>query len=319
MSGIPKIPDSNLVLGFESSDDAAVYRVEGDLCLIHTVDFFPPIVDDPYEFGQVAAANSLSDIYAMGGRPVSALNVFCIPGDMDHERVTKPLLLGGADTAAEAGIIISGGHTLEDTEPKYGLSVVGVARESEILANGGARPGDLLILTKPLGSGILTTADKVGLLTPEEHKDLVAVMAALNRWPAEQIKGLDVTSCTDITGFGLVGHGAEMAAASGLTFEIYTDSLPLQRNALEMARDGIIPAGAYKNRQFMAGRYKTDKGMDLALEDVCFDPQTSGGLLYSMSKEASLVFLDRCKTAGLGAWIVGQVLEREDVDIKLLA
>ncbi len=306
-------------MGFESSDDAAVYRLEGDLCLIHTVDFFPPIVDDPYEFGQVAAANSLSDIYAMGGRPVSALNVFCIPGDMDHERVTKPLLLGGADKAAEAGINISGGHTLEDDEPKYGLSVVGVARESEILANGGTRPGDLLVLTKPLGSGILTTGDKVGLLSPEDHRDLVAVMAALNRWPAEQIKGLDVSACTDITGFGLVGHGAEMAAASGVTFEIYTSTLPVQKNALEMARDGIIPGGAYKNRKFMAGRYQSDRHLDLALEDVCFDPQTSGGLLYSMRKEDALDFLSRCQNASLDAWIIGEAKERDVVDIKLLA
>lgn len=306
-------------MGFESSDDAAVYRLEGDLCLIHTVDFFPPIVDDPYEFGQVAAANSLSDIYAMGGRPVSALNVFCIPGDMDHERVTKPLLLGGADKAAEAGINISGGHTLEDDEPKYGLSVVGVARESEILANGGTRPGDLLVLTKPLGSGILTTGDKVGLLSPEDHRDLVAVMAALNRWPAEQIKGLDVSACTDITGFGLVGHGAEMAAASGVTFEIYTSTLPVQENALEMARDGIIPGGAYKNRKFMAGRYQSDRHLDLALEDVCFDPQTSGGLLYSMRKEDALDFLSRCQNASLDAWIIGEAKERDVVDIKLLA
>lgn len=306
-------------MGFESSDDAAVYRLECDLCLIHTVDFFPPIVDDPYEFGQVAAANSLSDIYAMGGRPVSALNVFCIPGDMDHERVTKPLLLGGADKAAEAGINISGGHTLEDDEPKYGLSVVGVARESEILANGGTRPGDLLVLTKPLGSGILTTGDKVGLLSPEDHRDLVAVMAALNRWPAEQIKGLDVSACTDITGFGLVGHGAEMAAASGVTFEIYTSTLPVQKNALEMARDGIIPGGAYKNRKFMAGRYQSDRHLDLALEDVCFDPQTSGGLLYSMRKEDALDFLSRCQNASLDAWIIGEAKERDVVDIKLLA
>lgn len=282
------------------------------------MDFFPPIVDDPYEFGQIAAANSLSDIYAMGGRPVSALNVFCIPGAIDHSRVTKPLLLGGADKAMEAGINISGGHTLEDDEPKYGLSVVGIAKTSQILTNGGAREGDLLVLTKPLGSGILTTADKVGMLSPPEHQNMVAIMAALNRWPAEQISGLDVSACTDITGFGLVGHGAEMAAASGLTLEIYTDFLPLQERALDLARDGIIPAGAYKNRSFMAGRYKTAQGLDLALEDICFDPQTSGGLLYSMSKEAALSFRQRCQQVGLETWIIGAVKARSDVDIELL-
>lgn len=317
MAGIKRIPDENLILGFESSDDAAVYKVTEDLCVIHTVDFFPPIVDDPYEFGLVAAANSISDVYAMGGTPISALNILCVPEDFDHELITKRILEGGSDKAAEAGINICGGHSLEDEEPKYGLSVVGVAKIQDIRTNGGARVGDVLVLTKPLGSGILATADKAGLLSKAEHDDLVALMAQLNRWPHEQSHGLDISSCTDITGFGLVGHAGEMAEASNLTFTIHARYLPLQKNALEMAKDGIIPAGAYDNRRFMCGRYESSKDLPLALEDICFDPQTSGGLLYAMSEESAVEYLRRCKEAGVGAWLIGEVGKRENVAIRL--
>lgn len=305
-------------MGFDSSDDAAVYRIEDDLCLIHTVDFFPPIVDDPYEFGLIAATNSISDVYAMGGRPISALNLLCIPADFDHEKITKRILEGGSDKAAEAGINISGGHSIEDDEPKYGLSVVGIARESEILSNGGARSGDILILTKALGSGILTTADKAGLLSPEDHQTLVATLAALNRWPYEQIKGLDVSACTDITGFGLIGHAAEMAEAAGLTFNIHAEALPLLPQALELARDGIIPAGAYKNRDFMCGHFEASKAIALELEDICFDPQTSGGLLYTMSPDSAQEYLKRCQRAGLDVRIIGEVKAQENVSVRLL-
>lgn len=305
-------------MGFDSSDDAAVYRIEGDLCLIHTVDFFPPIVDDPYEFGLIAATNSLSDIYAMGGRPISALNLLCIPGDFDHEKITRRILEGGSDKAAEAGINISGGHSIEDDEPKYGLSVVGIARESEILSNGGARVGDLLILTKALGSGILTTADKAGLLSPADHTTLVATLSALNRWPYEQIKDLDVSACTDVTGFGLIGHAAEMAETAGLTFYIHAEKLPLLPQSIELARDGIIPAGAYKNRDFMCGRYLGSESLPLELEDICFDPQTSGGLLYTMSPDSAEEYLKRCKIAGLDVRVIGEVKAQENVSVRLL-
>lgn len=318
LSDIKHIPDENLILGFDSSDDAAVYRIIDDLCAIHTLDFFPPIMDDPYEFGAVAAANSLSDIYAMGGTPISALNILCIPGDFDHDQITKRILEGGADKAAEAGINISGGHTLEDHEPKYGLSVVGIARERDIVKNKGAEPGDVLVLTKPLGSGVLTTADKAGMLSPQEHKTLHGILSALNRWPAEQIKGLAVSAGTDITGFGLMGHGAEVADASDVTLHLYARSLPLMDGADELAKDGIIPAGAYKNRGFLKGRYRTDKNVPRHIEDIAFDPQTSGGLLYSLKTAEAVTYLKRCKEVGLNAWIIGEVKEREDVSIRLL-
>lgn len=305
-------------MGFDSSDDAAVYRVIDDLCIIHTVDFFPPIVDDPYQFGLIAATNSLSDIYAMGGKPISALNILCIPADFDHDNITKKILEGGSDKAAEAGINISGGHSLEDKEPKYGLSVVGVARESQILKNKGARIGDVLVITKALGSGILTTADKAGLISPEDQQVLLNSLTQLNRWPAEEIYGLDVSSCTDITGFGLIGHAGEMAEASELTFHIQADRLPLLPQARELARDGIIPAGAYKNRDFMCGRYAGDKHLPLELEDICFDPQTSGGLLYTMTPDSAEVYIKRCQEAGLQAKIIGNVKAQENVAIRLL-
>lgn len=276
-------------------------------------------MDDAYEFGAIAATNALSDIYAMGGHPISALNLLCIPPQFDHEVVTRRILEGGGDKAAEAGINISGGHSLEDKEPKYGLSVVGIAKISEILTNGGARAGDMLVLTKPLGSGVLTTADKADMLDAARHRELVKVLSQLNRWPAEQIKGLDVSSCTDITGFGLVGHAGEMADAAGKTFYLYANKLPLLDQAEEFASYGIIPKGAYSNRQFMEGRYAASGPVKLTVEDIAFDPQTSGGLLYAMSEVSAQEYIRRCRKAGLGAWLVGQVKAREgDLSVKLL-
>lgn len=312
-----KLPDPNLLIGFDSADDAAVYRAAPGLCVIHTLDFFPPIVDDPYEFGQIAAANALSDIYAMGGRPISALNILCAPSCL-APWVLKDILRGGNEKAIEAGVNITGGHTIEDEVPIYGLSVVGVVAENGILANNTAKPGHLLVLTKALGSGILTTADKAGLLTDDQHADLVRVLAALNRWPAEQVTGLQPSACTDITGFGLIGHAAEMAEGSGVTIHLYARQLPLMDSALELARDGIIPGGAYSNRRYVAESYAKDDSVPRELEDVAFDPQTSGGLLYALEPEAAAEFTDRLKQAGLTGAVVGEVVEREDKAIRLL-
>lgn len=312
-----KIPDPNLLIGFDSADDAAVYRLSPELCVIHTVDFFPPIVDDPYEFGQIAAANSLSDIYAMGGKPISALNLLCVPNCL-APWVIKEILRGGNEKALEAGVNISGGHSIEDEEPKYGLSVIGIVPEKGILPNSGAKPGEKLVLTKALGSGIMTTADKAEMLTDEQHHDLVALLSALNRWPAEQVGGLQPSACTDITGFGLIGHAAEMAEGSGTSIHLYANDLPVIRGALSFARDGIIPAGAYANRTFLGDRYGSDKGIPLEMEDVAFDPQTSGGLLYSLPEENARKLVSRLHANGLEGRIVGEVVEREDKIIRLL-
>lgn len=312
-----KIPDPNLLIGFDSADDAAVYRLTPDLCVIHTVDFFPPIVDDPYEFGQIAAANSLSDIYAMGGKPISALNLLCVPNCL-APWVVKEILRGGNEKALEAGVNISGGHSIEDEEPKYGLSVVGIVPEKGVLPNSGAKAGEKLVLTKALGSGILTTADKAEMLSEQEHRELVALLSALNRWPAEQAEDLHPSACTDITGFGLIGHAAEMAEGSGMSIHLYANELPIIRGALSYARDGIIPAGAYANRKHLGERYGCDKGIPLEVEDVAFDPQTSGGLLYSLPEAEAGKLVEKLHANGLQGRIVGEVVEREEKVIRLL-
>lgn len=312
-----KIPEPNLLIGFDSADDAAVYKLSSDFCVIHTVDFFPPIVDDPYEFGQIAAANSLSDIYAMGGTPVSALNLLGVPNCL-APWVTKEILRGGNEKAIEAGINISGGHSIENDAPLYGLSVVGVIPEAGILANSGAKVGHQIVLTKALGSGILTTADKAGMLTQAQHKELIQTLSALNRWPAEQVKGLHPSSCTDITGFGLIGHAAEMAEGSGQSIHLWGRTLPFLPGALDGARDGLIPAGAYANREYLGERYALEGELPIEIEDVAFDPQTSGGLLYALEPEEAEEYVRRLHAAGLDGAIIGEVVEREDKVIKLL-
>lgn len=294
-----------------------MYRITPDICLIHTVDFFPPIVDDPYEFGLIAAANSLSDVYAMGGRPISALNLLTMPKDLDLG-IVRRILEGGNEKALEAGINISGGHSIEDLEPKYGLSVAGVAKECEILPNGGAHTGDALVLTKPLGSGVLTTADKAGLVSTSMHEELVKVMAALNRRPAELAHSLNVHGCTDITGFGLLGHAAEMAEASAKTILVYARSLPLLEGAAAFAKDGIIPGGAYRNRDFLKCRYRAEQGIPLELEDLAFDPQTSGGLLFALPFEDAQELVRRLHDEGLHGAIVGEVIDQEKESVRLL-
>lgn len=319
LQSIEKIPDPKLIIGFDSADDAAVYELNEDFCIIHTVDFFPPIVDDPYEFGQIAATNALSDVYAMGGQPISALNLLMIPASFNHEEITKEILRGGADKVHEAGINIAGGHSIEDKEPKYGLSVVGVVAKADILANQGAHVGDRIILTKALGSGILTTADKPGLLDAAAHRQLIAAMTALNRWPADQARGLTISAATDITGFGLLGHAFEMASASEVCLELSAGKLPLLAGARGYARDGIIPAGAYHNRDYVAGHYAKAATVPVDLEDVAFDPQTSGGLLYAMPPASAALYKARMEAAGLPCYEIGQVVPCEDeITVRLV-
>ena len=231
------------MVGFDTSDDACVYRVTDQIAAIHTVDFFTPIVDDPFWFGQIAAANALSDVYAMGGRPVVAMNLLCVPNCLSQETVRK-ILEGGHRKAVEAGCVIAGGHTIQDNEPKYGLCVTGYVHPDKVLRNVGARPGDALVLTKPIGTGVLTTAAKADLLEPEQYDRLVRSMAQLNAKAAEaMLQCREIHACTDVTGFGLLGHADEMAAGSGVTVRIYSRRLPLLPGALELAEMGIIPAG----------------------------------------------------------------------------
>ena len=305
MSGLPRTDDPNLLVGFDGSDDAAVYRISDQLVLLQTVDFFPPVVDDPYDFGRIAAANALSDVYAMGGEPRLAMNLLAVPGCLPREAVGA-ILEGGAAKVAEAGAVLAGGHSIEDAEPKYGLCVTGLARPDRVLTNGGAREGDVLVLTKPLGTGILTTAAKAELLDGETYRALVEQMAALNRAAALAAAPLDPSACTDITGFGLLGHLRELAEASGRTAEVWAGRVPLLPRALELARDGIIPAGAYRNREF-AGADVAAEGVDRAVLDCLYDPQTSGGLLFSIPEARGEALLRRLADAGVAAAAVGRV------------
>ncbi|KJS68259.1 MAG: hypothetical protein JL50_04925 [Peptococcaceae bacterium BICA1-7] len=313
---LPPIVDPNLLVGPNTSDDAAVYRLRDDLAIIQTVDFFTPVVDDPYLFGQIAAANSLSDIYAMGGKPLLALNIVCFPTCLPTE-VLGEILRGGADKATEAGAIIAGGHSIQDNEPKYGLAVTGLVDPRKVKSNAGALPGDILVLTKPLGTGIINTAAK-GELAPEEYiKAAVENMAALNKGAAQLMAGYDVHACTDITGFGFLGHAAEMARASHVSLEIWAGSVPLLPGAMEMAAMGMIPAGAYSNRDFMTGQVRLPEKISPEMTAILHDPQTSGGLLISISEKAHQALLEEMKGRGIPAAAVGRVMEKEEILIDL--
>lgn len=316
LSGLPGQSDDRLLVGWGGSDDAAVYRLEGGQALIQTVDFFPPVVDDPYSFGQVAAANALSDVWAMGGAPKLCMNLLAVPGCLPAEAV-RAILAGGADKVAEAGAVLAGGHSIQDDEPKYGLCVTGFAPEADILINGGAREGDLLILTKPIGSGVLTTAAKAGLLSEGETDRLVAVLAALNRTAWEEMMPLRPHGCTDVTGFGLAGHTLEMARGSGLTLELWAGRVPLMPQALELAREGILPAGGYRNRGDLSAEVSLRPGVLREQEDLFYDPQTSGGLLIALGEREAEILLDRLTDRGLTAAIVGRAGPRRDAPLVL--
>ena len=272
--------DPNLLVGFDKSDDASVYKVTDELALVQTVDFFPPIHDDPYIFGQIAATNALSDVYAMGGEPKLALNVMAVPKDMPPETVHE-MLRGGYDKAYEAGAIITGGHSILDDEPKYGLAVTGFVRPDRVLTNSGAKPGDVLLLTKPLGVGILTTAAKVNMTSPEGMALAVRLMTTLNKTARDAMVRCRVHACTDVTGFSLLGHGLEMAQGSGVELHLDVDAIDLIGEAVELARLGVLPEGMYRNRAF-AEPYVDAGDVELARQDVLYDPQTAGGLLIAV-------------------------------------
>ena len=300
-------------MGFESSDDACVYKVSDDVAIINTVDFFPPIVDDPYMFGQIAAANSLSDVYAMGGQPKLAMNLLTFPNNSLPLDAVKAILEGGNDKVNEAGATIVGGHSIDDKEPKYGLSVTGFAHPDDILSNS-AKAGNLLVITKKIGTGILTTAAKVDLLTEEENAEIESTMAFLNRYAWEAMQGVRVDGCTDITGFGLIGHAAEMARAGDVTLELYSHKVPVFPKAIEMASMGIIPAGAYRNRDYTSGEVMEFLSRDperdpelRALIDCLYDPQSSGGLLIAVDEKELPRLTEQlgekgCETAVIGAF-----------------
>ena len=271
-----------MLIGLEGADDAGVYQISEELALIQTVDFFTPMVDDPYGFGRIAAANALSDVYAMGGIPKTAMNLVAFPAQTMDLAILRQILQGGIDTLKEAGAVLIGGHSIEDPELKYGLSVTGTIHPRKVLTKTNLRPGDRLVLTKPLGSGIVSTAIKAALASPELTKRVTRLMSALNRDAARIMAGFDIHACTDVTGFGLLGHLAEMVCGSKASVRLDSGQVPVLEEALEFAALGLIPAGAYKNREFRSGMIAFAQSVPRALEDVLFDPQTSGGLLISV-------------------------------------
>ena len=301
--------DPHLIVGYDKADDASVYVVSEDTAVVNTVDFFPPVCDDPYLYGQIAAANALSDVYAMGGRPVTALNIYAIT-DALSERIISEILRGGYDKAAEAGAIITGGHTIRSREPLYGLAVTGLIDPRRIWKNDSARVGDDIVLTKVLGSGILLTAYKadIGLLAYEELEPALKNMAALNRRPAEIVAKHDVSCVTDVTGFGLAGHALEIARGSNVGCAFDAAALPIYPQSIELAEMGLVPAGAYHNRENCEGKVRFAPELTLAQQDVCFDPQTSGGLLICVNPAETKTLLAELTAAGVPAAKVGRTV-----------
>lgn len=302
--------DANVLVGLERADDAGVYRIADDLALIQTVDFFTPVVDDPYDFGQIAAANALSDIYAMGGVPKTALNLVAFPVQKMDLAVLRRIVQGGLDKLTEAGVVLLGGHSIEDPELKYGLAVTGFVHPRRVLVKRGLRPGDRLVLTKPLGTGIVATAVKAGMASERLVQRVTRIMATLNRAAAEVMARFDVGAATDVTGFGLLGHLAEMVDGAGNGVCVRAADVPVIPEALEYAAMGLIPAGAYRNRDYREAM--VDFAVDVARErrDVLFDPQTSGGLLLAVRPDEAADLVTALKASGVEeAADMGEVLD----------
>jgi selenide,water dikinase len=309
----PRPSDPNLLVGTETSDDAGVYRIADDLALVQTVDFFPPLVDDPYVFGQIAAANSLSDVYAMNGRPITALNLVCFPDDELPLSLLAEILRGAADRVARSGAVTVGGHSVRDNEIKFGLSVTGVVDPAEITANRGARPGDALVLTKPLGTGFVTTANKRQECPEDALANAIASMIELNAAGRDAFRAAGgAHAVTDVTGFGLAGHAAEMAEASSVTIHLELAALPLIDGALALAVPRHFNRASKTNRESLAGRIRIAAGVDAVRQEFAFDPQTSGGLLIAVDAGNVERLLDELRSRGApSARVIGRVEPRQ--------
>ncbi len=314
---LPVHSHPNLLVGMETADDAGVYRLTPEIALIQTVDFFTPVVNDPYTFGQIAAANALSDVYAMGGRPLTALNIVCYPSQTVPKEVLQAILAGGLDKIHEAGALLLGGHSVDDTELKYGLSVTGVVHPERVFTNGGARVGDRLILTKPLGTGVIATAVKGRLASPEAEAEAIRVMTTLNRLPEACLDHLAVHAITDITGFGLLGHALEMAVASNVELTFTVHQVPILSAAREYAAMGLVPAGSFANRNFCAKSLTVARGIDPLLVDLCSDAQTNGGLLLAVAPDRAAALVDCLKINGIKAALIGEVTGQAPGRIRL--
>ncbi len=302
--------DQNLIVGFEKSDDASVYKLTDEIAMIQTLDFFTPMVEDPYIFGQIAATNSLSDVYAMGGTPKTAMNIVCFPKKMDIS-ILGEILKGGAQKVVEAGAVLSGGHSIHDPEIKYGLSVTGIAHPDKILKNHGCQSGDILIYTKKLGTGIISTANKANLASQESIDESIRYMTLLNKYAGEIIINYPITACTDITGFGFLGHAFEMAKGSEKTLIFEKDFIPFIKNADQYAKDFMITTGGQQNRNFVRNNIKFDN-TPLWLQEILFDPQTSGGLLFSVSPDILPTLLKDFQNKNIEFYVVGSVEDKQN-------
>jgi selenide, water dikinase len=318
LRGLSIPSDENVLIGMATADDAGVYKISDDLALIQTVDFFTPIVDNPYDFGRIAAANALSDVYAMGGIPKTALNIVAFPIDTLDGAILRAILAGGLDTLREAQTVLLGGHSIVDQEMKYGLAITGFVHPGKILANQGLKTGDCLILTKALGTGIISTATKGGLVSDQTLRRVTELMATLNKYAAQIMGNFPVSACTDITGFGLLGHLAEMIIGTGMGVVIDSSAVPVLPDALEFAAMGMVPTAAYKNRLFRQGMVTMAADFDPVLRDILFDPQTSGGLLIGCAEQAAHTLLHRLLEEGVGdARIIGYVTHEKEERIYL--
>ena len=308
MSKLPKCKyDPNLLIGFDSADDAAVYKVSDEIAVVQTVDFFPPMVDDPYTFGKIAATNALSDVYAMGGEVKTAMNIVCFPQNWDINMLGE-ILRGGSEKVIEAGGVLVGGHSINDVDVKYGLSVMGLVHPDKIYANNGGHPGDKLIITKRLGVGIISTAHRVGEATQEAMDQAIESMTSLNKYAAQCCKKYDIHGCTDITGFGFLGHLHEMVDGM-LSCKVYADQLPVFPEALEYADEFLLTAVAQQNRNHVGRHVRFDKDISFAMQEVMFDPQSSGGLLIVLPPEQADALLADIRALGVPAAIVGEMME----------
>jgi len=308
-----------LLVGITTGDDAGVYRVRDDLAIVSTVDFFTPVVDDPFTYGQIAAANALSDVYAMGGKPLTALNIVCWPQTGLPREMLEEILRGGAEKAREAGALVVGGHSVADEEVKFGMAVTGLIDPRRVIRNVGARPGDALMLTKPLGTGILMTAFKRDRLAPEHYETAVRNMSRLNASAAEVMLRYDVHAATDITGFGLVGHTSKMAEGSGVTLIFEESDLPILPGTLELCRERMIPGGGNRNREFFGPSAKISDEVAEEMVTIAFDPQTSGGLLIAVAEADSIRMLaDMHRAGNVDTAIIGRVTAPTGFPIELV-
>lgn len=312
---IPKTHDENLLVGYDSNDDASVYKLTDELAIVQTLDFFPPMVEDPYTFGQIAAANALSDVYAMGGDVKTALNIVCYPESLDLN-ILGQILMGGADKVAEASGVLSGGHSIADSSVKYGLSVTGIVHPDKILKNNTPQIGDVLILTKPLGVGLITTANRVGEASKDAMKKAIHSMTTLNKYASDIMKNFNVHACTDITGFGFLGHLHEMLNNTFSSI-IYSDRLPVIEEAIQYADDFLISAAGQRNRNFLSP-FVDFRIKNFPIEEILYDAQTSGGLLYSIKKEDAPHALHELQKLNMSCGIVGEITDKKNIEIEVI-